>query len=638
VPAPSWNVGFRDAVRGSADLERILALPRRAPLDLKSPRAQALVELMTARLRRPDRPPGAACACRTDLKRHRCVDRLLPLQAWSLWEAGLVGGLLGFLPVGSGKTLLDIMFPMVIDGCKVSALFVPPGLVEQLIAEYRAIAEHFVVPSLVVPTGYSSSGYIYPGRPALHIVPYSKFSRPEATELLDKLAPDTKQADECHKLKNRGAVSTGRFIRSYGARPQTRLGAWTGSPIKDSIKNIAHLSAFALGESSPLPLDPDVVEQWASHLDPSDWPAPAGALKRLLGSGETDVSVAVQRRIAETLGVITAKGSVAPATILLRERKPPAIPRDLAEMIKDVRASWTRPDGEEFVEAIEIAACVKQLACGFYYRWRFPDRPAEAQVLEWFAARKAWHKELREKLRHPQPHLDSPFLLAKAAIRYYAGQSSETHIEQTYVGEDELGRPVYESVEVTREAPVWASQAWPRWRDVRDSIRHETEAVWVSDYLVRDAAEWATKNRGIVWYDHDAFGRAVAEAASIPLHGGGAGAEARILAEKGDHSICASIRSHGTGRNGLQFLFNEQLVANPPSSGDAWEQLLGRLNREGQRNDEVVTFVYRHTVELRDAIDKAIALAKYIEGITSNTQMLLSADVEWGVTVDTADD
>lgn len=595
IPERAFGIGPRDAVRGSPDLDRVASLERRPPLDLASTRGAALVELMTGRLRRPN----VKCGC-ASLGRHRCIDRLLPAQAWALYEAGLAGGLLAPIGVGHGKTLLDILVALVVPDCRVAALLIPPGLVAQFAAEYLAAREHFQVPSLVLPGG--AGGHIAPGRPALHVVPYSRFSREEMTDYLERLRPDLIIADEAHALKNAGSVRTGRFLRYFAAHPETRLCAWSGSLTSRSIQDFAHLSAFALGDGSPLPLDPDEVKAWASAVDPSDWPAPPGALRRL-AAGAEDVRDAVARRIVETRGVVATRGSVTGASIVLRERRPPAMPEELSGLIRDLHASWTRPDGEELVLALDVARCARELACGFYYRWRFPGDPPRAIVEEWRAARKAWHCELREKLKSPEPHLDSPLLCAKAAIRHAAG----------YVG----------------DLPTWESRAWARWRDVRDTVRHETEAVWVSDYLVRDAAAWASRARGIVWYDMDAFGRAVAESAGLPLHSGGADAEARIRAERGDRSIIASIRSHGTGRDGLQYLFAEQLVANPPSSGDAWEQLLGRLHRQGQRADEVVTHVYRHTADLRDALDRALELAKFIEGITTSQQKLLAADVEF---------
>jgi hypothetical protein len=151
--------------------------------------------------------------------------------------------------------------------------------------------------------------------------------------------------------------------------------------------------------------------------------------------------------------------------------------------------------------------------------------------------------------------------------------------------------------------------------------------VWVSDYLAEDAASWAKKNLGIVWYDADAFGERLAKISGLPKHGGGPDGEERIRAEKGDRSIVASIKAHGTGRDGLQYLYREQLVACPPASGDTWEQLVGRLHREGQTADEVVTHVYRHTEELRAAIDKALEQARYVQGTTRSLQKLLISDV-----------
>lgn len=585
-------------------MRRVLAVPRRPPLDLASRRAEAMVELMTRRLRRPDRPPGSACGCAA-LGRRRCVDRLLPPQAWALWEAPLAGGLLAPIVVGGGKTLLNVLVAMVMPRCQVAALLVPPKLVEQLLNEYAAIAEHFRVPSLIMPG--ARAGTLVAGAPRVHVIPYSKFSHEKSTVLLEDLQPDLIIADEIHNLKNRAATRTSRVMRYLEARilagRETRLCGWSGTITSRSIDDFAHLLAHALGESSPLPIDPREVERWASAIDPSDWPAPMGALRRLAAAGETVVQ-AVGRRIVETRGVVsTRSASAVGASNVVRERRPPPIPQALAKMIAEVRGTWSRPDGEEYVRPVEVAQCARQLACGFYYRWRFPGDPPRAVIDRWFAARAAWHKELRKRLLDPSPHLDSPKLLMKAAIRFYEG----------YAG----------------ALPTWASATWPEWRDVCRSVKHVTETVWVDDYLVRDAADWGLKNRGIVWYEHVAFGEAVARESGLELHRGGPDAEKRIRAVKGDRSIVASMGSHGEGRDGLQYLFDEQLVANPPSSGAEWEQLLGRLHRVGQESDEVTTHVYRHTAEMADAIDSALNLAKYIEGISTANQRLLAANVEF---------
>jgi hypothetical protein len=599
---PESAYASRSPVSTSSDLERILKLARRPPLDLNSPRAEALVELMTARLRRPDRPPGTACGC-AELGR-LCIDRLLPSQAWALWEAPLAGGLLAPVGVGAGKTLLDVLMPMVMPECKVAVLFVPPGLVGQLVDEYDAIAEHFVVPSLILPLG--RDGRFQAGRPATHVLPYSRLSRPEATDYLKRLAPDLMLADECHRLKNRLAVGTGRVLRDLAGRPETRLCGWSGTITSNSILNFTHLAAFMLGEGSPVPLEPSEAEAWASALDPSDWPAPAGALKALATPGES-VLAAVGRRIRETRGVVSTVGAKDDigASLVLRERDPGPLPGALRIIATEVRKTWVRPDGEELVDALSVSACIAQLNCGFYYRWRFPGRPDPLDVDAWFAARKAWGREMRERLKRPQEHLDSPRLLANAAQRFETG----------YAG----------------DLPVWQSETWARWRNIKDTVKHETEAVWVDDYLVRDAAAWVRGTTGIVWYEHAAFGASVAALSGAPLHGGGPKAGERLKAERGDRGIVASIGSHGEGRDGLQFLFSEQLITYPMNSGKEWEQLLGRLHRRGQKADEVTTHVYRHVPEMKESIDRALRLTRFVEGLTTASQRLLAANVEWAL-------
>lgn len=594
-------VGPRPAVRRSIDLDRIVALPRREPVERGSARAEALVELMTARLRRPDRALGSPCGCAA-MGRRFCIDRLLWTQAWALYEIGIVGGCIAPIGVGGGKTVLDVLAAMVVPGCRVAALFVPPRLVDQLWDDYRAIAEHFAVPSFVLPDG---RGMYIEGRPVVHVVPYSRFSRKAATDYLRQLRPDTFLADEVHRFKHLSSVGTGRFARYFAEAEETpRLCGWSGSIVSHTMMNVQHLSAFALKEGSPLPLDPDVAQEWASHVDPSDWPAPAGSLRVLAGPAE-EVRPALARRLRETLGWVTAEStsSLAGCSLILREREL-AAPKSVLEAIREVRTTWTRPDGEEFVEALDVTNCVEQLALGFYYRWRFPGNPDPEIIAEWFAARKAWNKELRAALKQPKEHLDSPELLQHAAERALRGYDGPL--------------------------PVWESDTWARWRDVKDTIAHETEAVWIDDFAVRDAAGWARdEGPGVLWYKRGAFGRAVAKLAELPLFSGGKDAERRLKAVDGKQSAVVSINSFGTGFDGLQFVYDKQIVYAAMPSGDAWEQLLGREHRQGQPSDEVATWVLRHTADFRDAIDRALELSKFIEGFATNNQRLLVADVEF---------
>ena len=70
-------------------------------------------------------------------------------------------------------------------------------------------------------------------------------------------------------------------------------------------------------------------------------------------------------------------------------------------------------------------------------------------------------------------------------------------------------------------------------------------------------------------------------------------------------------------------------MANPPSSGSDWEQLLGRTHRAGQQADEVIVEVFRHTEPFRQAIEKARDLSAYIQS-TFGASQKLTARAHWG--------
>jgi hypothetical protein len=143
------------------------------------------------------------------------------------------------------------------------------------------------------------------------------------------------------------------------------------------------------------------------------------------------------------------------------------------------------------------------------------------------------------------------------------------------------------------------------------------QAVWLDDFMVKDAATWATEAPGIVWVEYPELGERIARAAKIPYFGGGDRAGIEIERETGTRSIIASIRSHGTGKN-LQRAFSRNLVCNPMADGEAWEQLIGRTHRIGQPADEVTVEVYQHTQEYRDAFAKARELAAFTEPSSSS--------------------
>ena len=632
--APTARDSSSHAVPDSADLQRILALPRRPPPPVEDPthpRVVRLVERVTAKYARTDRSPprdGASPACNcASVHRRPCIRTLSPAQAWALDEIERMGGLIGPIPVGTGKTGLGILAPMALPGCRTAVLLIPPNLREQLKREYDLWSQHFRVPSI---RWDKAGGAIVPGRPVIHVVPYSLFSRPTSTALLESIRPDVIIADEGQKLRDRGTSTTGRVVRYMVEHPETRFLSWSGTITKGSITDYAHLAAFALRENSPVPLDPQVAVSWATAIDPIPNPAPPGKL-RLLGPGP--VQEVYGQRLTESPGWVAPRASSVANGLVLREREvelPPGIVKALAKM----RGTWTRPDGEELVDVLQLARSARELACGFFYRWRFPRGEPEELIRRWFAARKSWHRELRERLKSPRPHLDSEHLATVAAERALAHAA------------DGRRRPGNGLDLEDPERPAWWTYSFEDWKAVRDLVQPVPDTVWLdrlprdfveraeaegvdvptvdgADYLVRDAADWSRHHRGVVWYEHEAFGARLESDHEVVRHAGGPGAEARILAERGNRSIAASVKAHGTGRDGLQRLFATQLIVSPPASGDAWEQLLGRLHRIGQDADEVEAWVYRHTPELVDAFDQACDQARYTKATIGTDLKLL---------------
>jgi hypothetical protein len=157
--------------------------------------------------------------------------------------------------------------------------------------------------------------------------------------------------------------------------------------------------------------------------------------------------------------------------------------------------------------------------------------------------------------------------------------------------------------------------------------------VWLDEYLVKDAIEWAREHKGILWYDHVEFANRLEvivkrQKFDLPIFRGGKVASETIILEKGKRPIAASIAAHGEGKN-LQHAFSESLMVHPPSSGKTWEQVMGRTHRVGQRANVVSLWVYRHHEILRDAIESARLNARYAEQITGAKQRLNLATIGW---------
>lgn len=651
--APDGNPLFTPRgmpVQPSDELERVLALPRRPIVTEGSPTALALIDIGMQRYGRAPRDPDAelvardaelegkhdvarrlrGCHC-AQIREHAtpltasdpCLTRLNWIQAWAMHEINVANGLIASIAVGGGKTSLDLLAPLALRNCPTCLLLIPPSLVEQIKLDYLCLAEHFHVPRIAV---HESGKYTWrpdpdhhtnrTDAPILHVLPYSQLSSVDSSSKIDNLCPDAIIADECDSLKDMGSARTMRLMRHFQNHGDTRFCGWTGSLTDSSISEYAHLACLALRERSPLPIVRDVIDEWGRCLDAVPSPCPPGALIRFLEVGEDDdlssVRRAYKRRTAQTLGFVMVEGRqkiVAPSGVevmlKIRERVVEKVPDIIHQALAKV-ADMKRPDtlagcdqDEILVDPLDQAKCAREVASGVFYKWIFPrNEPTELRD-EWYAARKLWNSELRDKMLRGDVHLDSPKLCENAARRYH--------------GDDEPND----------DLPKWNARHWIRWREVKDLVIPETEAVRLHPFLVEDAARWGQDNTGIIWYANVEWAMWLAEISGMPMFEGGKKAAQAIVKERGTRSIIASIKSHGRGRDRLQLAFSKQLIGQMFASSRQAQQLLGRLHRRGQKALEVCTEVYLHVRELEKTFNQALLRGQFVEATVGDAQKLL---------------
>lgn len=487
-------------------------------------------------------------------------------QAAAMYEASMNGGLLGFIGLGIGKGPLGPWLCAALTKGHAggpAALLVPSPLVAQTQAIVEALSPYWLLPWI-------------------EIIGYGKLSNKKYANLLQDLAPTVIVADECHRLRAPGAAATKRVRAAVKAG--AKFAGMSGTLLSRSIRDWAHLAAWALKKGSPAPLEYPAREAFAWALDdlrsPFENCAP-GALGRALGATTTEELRARYRELVEaTPGVIVSSKMSCDASITLRAIRP-RVPKEVTEALKDARTTWTTPDGDEFDDALRRTEFAMQMSQGFYLRWDPPAPP------EWLDARRAWHQEVRCR----PPRYDSP--------------------------------GVYEDAV---KAGAVRSLTYAPWKMVEPSFRPKSVVTWLSDFLIGAVEKWLDGPPGVVWVWHPLLGRALAERTGLHYYGAGEDAAREILKVDGTSSIICSADSHGTGRN-LQ-AYARMLVTRCPMKADELEQLVGRIHRQGQKADELEIDVFCHTSELDAALQSALQNARVVEASPGGLpQRLCSANV-----------
>lgn len=475
----------RNGVRGGAEFERVLQLPRR-------PEDPARVELLAKLLTQAYRTPWGEM-------------NLYPAQALALEQLHDCRGLLAPIPVGGGKTLVSLLAPKVL-GSKRPLLLIPAKLRRKTLLDMAKLRRHWQIQ-------------------APRILHYETLSHPKHADALERYQPDLLICDEAHKLKNlRTAACAKRVSRYMKAHPNCIFAALSGTITTRSLREYAHLALWALGDVlSPVPTTWGALEEWADALDvkvPDGRRLAPGVLSRFMDDAErqealtdelTAVRKAYRRRLVESYGVVSTK-EVQVSCSLSIEPLEPNYNKATEEAFEHMARLWETPDGWPISDGATYWRHARELACGFYYVW--DPRPPD----EWLEARKAWCSVCREILKHNRAALDTEFQVVSA-------------------------------LDQGRYKHAVASQLLAEWREVRNTFEPNTVAQWIDVSALNLASNWLTQTDGIVWVEHRAFGERLEEETGYPYYGPQGRSRGGLIIEKASGPIIASIRANSEGQN-----------------------------------------------------------------------------------------
>lgn len=595
VPDPRTKIGKKFAAKGvslSSEFCRIRDLPRRDVDEIR-------YDLSEFYVHNPDKCDVEGCMI--------CIKTpvvIQPKQNQSLHEAWEVEGLVSSAGVGSGKTLVTFLLHDVMEAVR-TVLIVKPSLRYKIFkSELPMYRRHFKIPPVFhAPREMVKGRRLQPG---IYVVTYHELSLASREGILDYIDPDLLLCDEVHLLQGRNARSK-RFWRFLETRPMVRKGYLSGSLLKRTIRTVAPFSESALTKDSPYPRGRTLFE-FSRALD-QDVKNPLGAGRLMdlttLVEGEDGqirqetARDGFRRRVAETKGFISTLTSSAPEVSLeIRARKYKLSP-PILDALNHLEEYWEF-DNNEFGDALQMTRLRRQLVNGFFYRWRWKGGEPSEEDMAWLQARNAWNKEVRNYLKtHSTPGRDTPLQLFNAARR----------------GE-------------------WASETFQEWLRWKDRPEPDVDTVWIDKEPLRaDIRAWATevektKNviRGVLWFEHRAVQQLLIDDGYLTFGAGKKDATAldEEISKPTRRVIACSHLSHGTGVNMQRY--ERGYVINPMASGLAYQQLFGRMVRQGQQADEVIFDINQSIESLEDAVAQAMRDARFQQELGGEQQLLIIGD------------
>lgn len=583
-PADVANVRVVDSTKPASEVERIIRLPQ--------------VEYGGKDLTSKFALPNARFPF-TDASGSK-IGGLRPVQSAILEAVEAAGGGIFPVGVGHGKAGAALLSPTAL-GAEVGIILTTSGTLTQLQRTYAVWRQFFRM------------------APRMFVLSYDELSSTKNSDLLDRLCAEASNeenvvvvADEAHKIKRPESARTKRILRFFERRPKARFVGLSGTLTSRSLRDFAHLSRLALKDNSPLPLQENWLEAFSETIDVGGRPnerhwgkveplhrafSPEMAYAGALGDDKRRaLRVAFSRRLKSAPGVVATDEQAVSCSLII-EPLDLTVPPEVTTLLKQADSGMD-PMGVTLPDQAATARQMRHLSAGFYYVW---DWPNQIEDIAWTMARKRWFAFVRQELK-------------ECAAENY---DSELLVFNKIKRELEAGRrdPIHRSL------LTWEEQRQKRWSwpDGTEKPFPPTRTVWVDPFLADEVARRAlhAKEPTIVWYESRAMQAALRDR----------GLDVKAAGEeppKTPKTVALSSRSHSDGLN-LQG-WSRNLIVEPPSAGDRWEQLLGRTHRPGQEADEVHAQVYQHTLAFAKALIKAREDARYIEDVSGNRQKLNFAD------------
>jgi hypothetical protein len=567
--------------------------------------------------------------------------RLFDCQSMAMSDYVQHGG--GFFPIGVGwgKTLISLFIAAhaYMQGILKSILLVPPSVYSQLVNRdipWARTKIHMPVPFIKLgkATKAKRKALSESGRPGCYILPYSMLSTADSVELLNAIEPGLIICDEAHKVKNRRASRTRRFI-NYVQEKHPQLVCLSGTITSKGIADYQHLIRLALGSNCPIPRSPIMAGEWGTVIDSGvfctesylarplipllHW-ARSNFPKEDFPEITSGFRRAYKKRLISAPGVVATGDAEIGVSLVLTNNVVDMTKseghKELTEHIKNVDELYLTPNGDEIEHAIHAFKWKHELSAGFYNEltWPVANNKAEEAMIrgakEHHAAGQAYAKELRRFLQEDsRPGYDTPML---------AGLNMSQH-KAKYVG--------------SKLYDLWKYMKSLEFDGMPQRIKNQ---IRVCPYKRDAAVAWAScLDRGegaLLWVWHKEMGRWLYEGlqeAGLDAKYAGAGStlfDPANIEKTKSKIVVTSLGAHSIGKN-LQ-PFQNQIYVQWPRPPETAEQSLGRTHRNGQQADELIVHTLNSILFDHEVFAACLNDTLYIQQTTGSRQKLIKASYD----------